>query len=246
MQSIRKSDVVDIFGIVFEMRKERVWMVQTEQQYICIHQVGFGLHLHPSGWVWFTSASSRLGLVYICIHQVGFGLHLHPSGWVWFTSASIRLGLVYICIHEVGFVLHLHPSGWVWLTSTYLQSIYTITSESIWLGYFTAASTWLGWVYLVALGLHLHPSTWLGWFYIWIHLVGLGLHPVLRIRDVYRGSWILIFIHPGSRIQKQQQKRGVKKNLLSTFYVATNFTKLRKLLGQSSKNYRTFYSKNCH
>ena len=23
---------------VYEMRKERVWMVQTEQQYICIHQ----------------------------------------------------------------------------------------------------------------------------------------------------------------------------------------------------------------
>lgn len=32
------SDYVDIFGIVFAMRKERVWMVQTEQQYICIHQ----------------------------------------------------------------------------------------------------------------------------------------------------------------------------------------------------------------
>lgn len=38
VQSIRKYDVVDIFGIVYEMRKERVWMVQTEQQYICIHQ----------------------------------------------------------------------------------------------------------------------------------------------------------------------------------------------------------------
>ena len=38
-QGIRKYDVVDIFGIVYEMRKERVWMVQTEQQYICIHQV---------------------------------------------------------------------------------------------------------------------------------------------------------------------------------------------------------------
>lgn len=31
-------DHVDIFGIVWAMRKERVWMVQTEQQYICIHQ----------------------------------------------------------------------------------------------------------------------------------------------------------------------------------------------------------------
>eukprot|EP00095_Tigriopus_kingsejongensis_P004279 maker-scaffold555_size137745-snap-gene-0.21 protein:Tk04279 transcript:maker-scaffold555_size137745-snap-gene-0.21-mRNA-1 annotation:"receptor-type tyrosine-protein phosphatase eta" len=32
------SDAVDIFGIVHEMRNERVWMVQTEQQYKCIHQ----------------------------------------------------------------------------------------------------------------------------------------------------------------------------------------------------------------
>ncbi|XP_073996604.1 protein tyrosine phosphatase 10D isoform X2 [Rhodnius prolixus] len=32
------TDHVDIFGIVWAMRKERVWMVQTEQQYICIHQ----------------------------------------------------------------------------------------------------------------------------------------------------------------------------------------------------------------
>ena len=46
---------------------------------------------------------------------------------------------------------------------------------------------------------------------------------VLRIRDVYPGSRILIFTHPGSRIQKQQQKRVVKNNL-----------------GQFSKNYRTF------
>jgi hypothetical protein len=45
------------------------------------------------------------------------------------------------------------------------------------------------------------------------------LAPVLRIRDVYPGSRILIFTHPGSRIpdlgsriQKQQQKREVKKN----------------------------------
>ncbi len=48
------------------------------------------------------------------------------------------------------------------------------------------------------------------------HLI--PVHPVLRIRDVYPGSRILIFTHPGSRppdlgsrIQKQQQKRGVKK-----------------------------------
>ncbi|EDW53117.1 GM12377 [Drosophila sechellia] len=38
LQHIHKSDYVDIFGIVFAMRKERVFMVQTEQQYVCIHQ----------------------------------------------------------------------------------------------------------------------------------------------------------------------------------------------------------------
>jgi hypothetical protein len=56
---------------------------------------------------------------------------------------------------------------------------------------------------------------------------------------------------PGSQIQKQQQKRGVKQNLLPNFFnfVATNFTKLkiilvlrswRKNLAQFSKKYRTF------
>ena len=55
---------------------------------------------------------------------------------------------------------------------------------------------------------------------------------VLRIRDVYPGSRILIFTHPGSRIpdlgsriQKQQQKRGVKKIfVVIPFLVAINFT----------------------
>ena len=74
---------------------------------------------------------------------------------------------------------------------------------------------------------------------------------VLRIRDVL--SRILIFTHPGSRIKKQQQKRGEKKFVMP-FYVATNFTKLNIILvlkcwgkkfGPFSKNYRTFYSKNC-
>ncbi|XP_034825166.1 tyrosine-protein phosphatase 10D [Maniola hyperantus] len=32
------ADALDIFGMVHAMRRERVWMVQTEQQYICIHQ----------------------------------------------------------------------------------------------------------------------------------------------------------------------------------------------------------------
>ncbi len=51
-----------------------------------------------------------------------------------------------------------------------------------------------------------------------------GKKPVLRIRDVYPGSRILIFTHPGSRIQKQQQKRGVKKNLCShKFHKIANY-----------------------
>jgi hypothetical protein len=36
---------------------------------------------------------------------------------------------------------------------------------------------------------------------------------VLQIRDVYLGSRILIFTHPGSQIQKQQQKRANKSHM---------------------------------
>lgn len=32
------NNYIDVYSIVYAMRKERVWMVQTEQQYICIHQ----------------------------------------------------------------------------------------------------------------------------------------------------------------------------------------------------------------
>jgi hypothetical protein len=35
---LKCQDHLDVFGVVQEMRRERVWMVQTEQQYICIHQ----------------------------------------------------------------------------------------------------------------------------------------------------------------------------------------------------------------
>ncbi len=56
---------------------------------------------------------------------------------------------------------------------------------------------------------------------------------MLRIRDVYPGSRILIFTHPGSRIpdlgsriHKQQQKREVKKLDVKPFYVATKFNKI--------------------
>jgi hypothetical protein len=45
-------------------------------------------------------------------------------------------------------------------------------------------------------------------------------------------SRILIFTHPGSQIQiqKQQQKRGVKKIVVIPCFVATNFTKLKIIL----------------
>jgi hypothetical protein len=59
---------------------------------------------------------------------------------------------------------------------------------------------------------------------------------VLRIRDVYPGSRILIFTHPrsrilifthpGSRIQKQQHKRGVKKVCCHTFLCSHKFHKI--------------------
>ncbi len=51
--------------------------------------------------------------------------------------------------------------------------------------------------------------------------------PVLRIQNVYPGSRILIFTHPGSRIQKQQQKRRMKKKIfVIPFFVDTSFTTL--------------------
>jgi hypothetical protein len=63
---------------------------------------------------------------------------------------------------------------------------------------------------------------------------------VLGIRDVYPGSRILIFTHPGSRIpdlgsripdQKTATKdRGEKKFVVITFYVATNLSKLKIIL----------------
>jgi hypothetical protein len=49
---------------------------------------------------------------------------------------------------------------------------------------------------------------------------------VLRIRDVYPGSRILIFTHPGSRIQKQPQKREVKKISCHTFLCSHKFHKI--------------------
>jgi hypothetical protein len=54
--------------------------------------------------------------------------------------------------------------------------------------------------------------------------------PVLRIRDVYPGSRILIFTHPGSRIPDPKtatKERGEKKFVVITFHVATYFTKLQ-------------------
>jgi hypothetical protein len=73
------------------------------------------------------------------------------------------------------------------------------------------------------------------------------LRPVLRIRDVYPGSRILIFTHPGSRIsdpgsrisdpgsripypKTTTKERGEKKIVVIPFYVATNFTKLKIIL----------------
>jgi hypothetical protein len=70
---------------------------------------------------------------------------------------------------------------------------------------------------------------------------------VWRIRDVYPGSRILIFTHPGSQIpnpgsripdpgsripdpKTATKERGEKKLVVIPFYVATNFTKLNIIL----------------
>ncbi len=59
--------------------------------------------------------------------------------------------------------------------------------------------------------------------------------PVLRIRDLYPWSRILIFTHSGSRISdpgsKNSNKReGWKKFVVKPFFVAINFTKLNIIL----------------
>jgi hypothetical protein len=58
-----------------------------------------------------------------------------------------------------------------------------------------------------------------------------GILPILWIRTTSVAdpgclSRILIFTHPGSRIQKPQLKGGLKKMFVKPFFVATNFTKL--------------------
>ncbi len=74
---------------------------------------------------------------------------------------------------------------------------------------------------------------------------------VLWIRDVYPGSRFLIsYLGPGSRIQKQQQY------LLSYLFLLPQISHNLKLfyfwnaeeknLGQFSKNYSTFYPTICH
>jgi hypothetical protein len=57
--------------------------------------------------------------------------------------------------------------------------------------------------------------------------------PVLRMRDVY----------PGSRIQKQKQKRRVRKKYCPTFFAATNMTKFKIILflNRRRKNFRPIY-----
>jgi hypothetical protein len=78
----------------------------------------------------------------------------------------------------------------------------------------------------------------------------------LRIRDVYPGSRILIFTHPGSRISDPGSKTATKekgeKNLLIYLFCSHNFHKienyfifemLKKKRGQFSNNCRTLPKK---
>jgi hypothetical protein len=54
---------------------------------------------------------------------------------------------------------------------------------------------------------------------------------VLRIRDVYPGSRILLFTHPGSRIPDLKtvtKERGVKKFVVKTFFYIHKFHKIVK------------------
>jgi hypothetical protein len=68
--------------------------------------------------------------------------------------------------------------------------------------------------------------------HVGILTIFLPLLSVWRTRDVYPGSRILIFTHPGSRISDPKtatKERGEKKFVVISFYVATN-----------SQNYKLF------
>jgi hypothetical protein len=78
--------------------------------------------------------------------------------------------------------------------------------------------------------------------------------PVLRIRDVYPGSRILIFTHPGSPISDPGSKNSNEREwwmkfVVIPFFGAINLTKFNfwnveeKNLGQFSNFFRTFYPK---
>jgi hypothetical protein len=61
----------------------------------------------------------------------------------------------------------------------------------------------------------------------------LSLKAVLRIRDVYPGSRIVIFFHLGSQIPDPKtatKERGEKKFVVLSFFVATKITKWKIIL----------------
>ncbi len=72
-----------------------------------------------------------------------------------------------------------------------------------------------------------------------------GKKSVLRIRDVYPGSWFLPIPDLGSK--NSNKREGWKKICSHKFHKIENyfsFEVLEKNLGKFSKNYRTFYPKN--
>jgi hypothetical protein len=63
---------------------------------------------------------------------------------------------------------------------------------------------------------------------------------VLRIRDVYPGSWILIFIHPGSKIST---KRGGYKFFCTTIFCShKHYNIVNNLIFEQVKTF--FFSQN--
>ncbi len=111
----------------------------------------------------------------------------------------------------------------IWCDSTFNQPI-------IW-DWILLSCAWI-FIHIFALILsiaHIMELTFSTLFRITYGIGGEGafhLIAVLRIRDVYPGSRILIFTHPGSRIsdpgsriQKQVEKKGVKKKFLSNIFL---------------------------
>jgi len=123
--------------------------------------------------------------------------------------------------------------------------------------FFSAYQTGREWTDVVRFGLEsgTEVATWMSLLIntCMTQIFFIRFSSVLRIRDVYPGSRILIFIHPRSRNPdptKAPKEEGENIFFVLPFFVATNIIKLYVMLfwtfnflSQNTKHYSTFFQK---